>query len=166
LRHPKKSLVARYSQNEINSSEDRAMYLVTGASGQLGQAVINHLLTTYNVPANEIIAASCGLDKLAGPKAKGVELRSADFNDEAGLAKVFAGVKRVLLISTNELEPGARIKQHLNAIRAAEKAGIEHVLYTSMPKPDTSAVSFAPDHLRHREGTGCIEAQGLDGPAP
>jgi NAD(P)H dehydrogenase (quinone) len=32
------------------------MYLVTGAAGHLGQAVINHLINTYKVPANKIIA--------------------------------------------------------------------------------------------------------------
>ncbi|MDU6836279.1 MAG: SDR family NAD(P)-dependent oxidoreductase, partial [Bradyrhizobium sp.] len=32
--------------------------LVTGAAGQLGRAVIRHLLTTLKVPAGSIIAAT------------------------------------------------------------------------------------------------------------
>ena len=42
--------------------------------------------------------------------------------------------------------PGQRLAQHLRAVKAAEAAGVKHVVYTSMPKPDTSAVLFAPDH--------------------
>ena len=124
------------------------MYLVTGASGKLGQAVINHLLTTYKVPASKIIAATRDTAKLAGLMAKGVEVRKADFDDEAGLVKAFTGANRVLLISTDAMDrPGQRLEQHVRAVKAAEKAGVDHVLYTSLQKADSSAVSFAPDHV-------------------
>ncbi len=122
------------------------MYLVTGASGQLGQAVIHHLLTTYKVPANRIIATTREPQKLAALAAKGVHVRDANFDDEAHLTKAFAGATRLLLISTSAMEPGQRIKQHLNAVNAAEKAGVGHVVYTSMPNAEKSAVLFAPDH--------------------
>jgi NAD(P)H dehydrogenase (quinone) len=122
------------------------MYLVTGAAGQLGRAVINHLLDTYKVPAGKIIAATRDPSKLADLKARGIDVRAADFNDEAGLVKAFTGATRILLISTDNLEPGVRGKQHATAVRAAEKAGATHVLYTSIPNADTSSVLFAPDH--------------------
>lgn len=122
------------------------MYLVTGASGHLGQATINHLLTTYNIPANKIIAVSRDASKLADLKAKGVDVRDGDFDDEAHLTKAFAGATRVLLISTSAMEPGVRGQQHKNAVNAAVKAGVSHVVYTSMPNATTSAVLFAPDH--------------------
>ena len=122
------------------------MYLVTGASGHLGQAVINHLLTTYNVPANKIIAATRDVAKLSALAAKGVHVRDANFDDEAHLTKAFAGATRLLLISTSAMEPGMRAKQHTNAVNAAVKAGVRHVVYTSMPSPVGNAVLFAPDH--------------------
>jgi NAD(P)H dehydrogenase (quinone) len=125
------------------------MYLVTGASGHLGQAVINHLLTTYKVPANKIIAATRDVAKLSALAAKGVHVRDANFDDEAHLTKAFAGATRVLLISTSAMEPGQRAKQHANAVNATVKAGVGHVVYTSMPNPVGNAVLFAPDH----EGT-------------
>ena len=53
--------------------------LVTGASGHLGQAIIRHLLETYEVPAANIIAASRDTSKLAGLAAKGVETRACRF---------------------------------------------------------------------------------------
>jgi NAD(P)H dehydrogenase (quinone) len=136
------------------------MHLVTGANGQLGRAVINHLLTTYKIPANKIIATSRDVSKVADLKAKGIETRSADFSDEAALTKAFAGAKRLLLISTDSMEPGVRQKQHLAAVKAAETAGVEHVLYTSMPKPETSAVLFAPDHLNTEKALAASNLKG------
>lgn len=123
------------------------MYLVTGAAGHLGRAVINHLLTTYKVPASKIIAATRDPNKLADLKAKGVTVRAADFDDEAGLVKAFAGAERALIISTDSLAPGVRQRQHVSAVKAAEKAGVPHVLYTSIPKVETSTILFAPDHI-------------------
>ncbi len=120
------------------------MYLVTGASGKLGRAVISHLVETLKVPAGSIIAASRDPEKLRD--LKGVEIRKADFEDSDGLVKSFAGAKRALIISTDSFAPGVRAHQHANAVAAATKAGIAHLVYTSMPNPATSAVLFAPDH--------------------
>ncbi len=122
------------------------MYLVTGASGHLGRAVINHLLTTYKVPANKIIALSRDPAKLADLKGKGVTVRAADFDKADDLAKAFEGATRALIISTSSMEPGRRQVEHINAVKAADKAGVGHVIYTSMPKPETSTILFAPDH--------------------
>lgn len=137
------------------------MYLVTGASGHLGQLVITNLLETHKIPASKIIATTRKPETLAALKAKGVDVRAADFDDTANLVKAFKGATRLLLISTDSMDrPGHRLQQHKNAIAAAEKAGVEHVLYTSMPKPETSAVLFAPDHL----GTEmALAASGLKG---
>ncbi len=123
------------------------MIFISGAAGHLGRAVINHLLTTYRVPAKEIIAGTRDLAKLADLKAKGVDVRHADFDDEAGLTKALHGADRFLIISTDAMAPGQRQAQHARAVNAAKSAGVAHVIYTSMPKPETSAVLFAPDHL-------------------
>ncbi len=133
--------------------------LVTGAAGQLGQRVVHHLLETYKVPTSRIIAATRDPSKLADLAAKGVATRKADFDDAAGLVSAFEGAGTVLIISTDALAvPGQRLKQHTAAVNAAAKAGVKHVAYTSMPSPDKSLVTFAPDHL----GTeNAIKASGL-----
>ncbi|MGV2099581.1 SDR family oxidoreductase [Rhizobium sp. 21-4511-3d] len=133
--------------------------LVTGAAGQLGQRVVHHLLETYKVPASRIIAATRDPSKLAELAARGVATRKADFDDAAGLVSAFEGAGTVLIISTDALAvPGQRLKQHTAAVNAAAKAGVKHVAYTSMPSPDKSLVTFAPDHL----GTeNAIKASGL-----
>jgi NAD(P)H dehydrogenase (quinone) len=133
--------------------------LVTGAAGHLGRAVLGHLLGTSKVVAGDVIAASRDPSKLTELAAKGIETRKVDFNDESGLVEAFAGVDRLLIISTDDLAtPGGRLKQHKAAVEAAVKAGVGHILYTSMPNPDRSLVSFAPDHLGTEEA---IKASGL-----
>ncbi|CAG0978895.1 NAD(P)H dehydrogenase (quinone) [Methylophilaceae bacterium] len=122
--------------------------LVTGASGHLGQRVIAHLLNTLKIPAGQIIATTRNPEALAGFAAKGVIVRKADFEDTAALAKAFTGARRLLLISTDALDrPGRRLAQHINAVQAAVDAGVQHVVYTSMPKPAGSPLLIAPDHL-------------------
>lgn len=124
------------------------MYLVTGASGHMGQAVIASLINDHKIPATRIIATTRKPETLAALAAKGVQVRAADFDNTGSLEKAFAGAKRMLFISTDAMDrPGRRLEQHRNAVSAAEKSGVKHLLYTSMPGPETSAVLFAPDHL-------------------
>ncbi|NLS04789.1 SDR family oxidoreductase [Rhizobium sp. P32RR-XVIII] len=133
--------------------------LVTGAAGQLGQRVIHHLLETYKVPAANILAATRDPTKLASLAAKSVGIRKADFDDAASLEAAFKGVDRLLIISTDALAvPGQRLKQHKAAVEAAAKAGVKHIAYTSMPSPDRSVVTFAPDHLGSENA---IKATGI-----
>ena len=121
--------------------------LVTGASGQFGQRVIHHLLNTLGVEPSRIVAASRKPAALAVLATRGVKVVTADFDDAASLAAAFAGIDRLLLISTDALDrPGLRLQQHRAAVAAAEKAGVGHVVYTSMPNPKESTVLFAPDH--------------------
>ena len=121
--------------------------LVTGASGQLGGAVVHHLLDTLQVPAERLIVTSRSPEGLADFAARGVTVRAADFDQPATLSSAFAGADRLLLVSTDALmEPGKRLAQHRNAVKAAVEAGVGHVVYTSLPSAETSHVSFAPDH--------------------
>ena len=136
----------------------RNTIFVTGASGQLGQLVIKHLLAR-GVAANRIIAGTRSPDKLADLVAKGIEVRKADFEDTSGLTEAFKGVGTVLIISTDALDANqTRLKQHRNAVSAAVAAGVERIAYTSMPDPAKSLLSFAPDHLGTEQA---IEATGL-----
>ena len=134
--------------------------LVTGASGHLGRGVLAHLLETYRVPAGEIIAATRKPESLAEFAARGVVVRRADFNDDAAsLAAAFSGAKRLLLISTDALDAaGTRLRQHRNAIEAAVKAGVAHLIYTSMIEPEGSPIPFAPDHYGTEQA---LAASGL-----
>lgn len=121
--------------------------LVTGASGQLGRLVIAALLDDQGIPAADIIAASRDPGRLADLAARGIETRRADFDDPASLPAAFAGVDRLLIISTDALDrPGRRLEQHSAAIAAARAAGVGRLFYTSMPRAEANLVSFAPEH--------------------
>lgn len=120
--------------------------LVSGASGHLGRLVIQSLLESGKVAPADIVAGSRDTAKLADLAAKGVETRRVDF-DDANLAAAFAGIERLLIISTDTLDrPGHRLSQHRAAVAAAKAAGVGRISYTSMINPETSLVSFAPDH--------------------
>jgi NAD(P)H dehydrogenase (quinone) len=137
-----------------------ATLLVTGASGHLGRSVINHLLDTFKVPAAQVIATTRTPANLADLAARGVTIREADFDDPASLAKAFAGANRALVISTNELAiQGKRREQQIAAVTAASKAGVGHLLYTSLPDPEPgSPIAFAPDHYDTEQA---VKATGI-----
>ncbi|GAL18106.1 NADPH:quinone oxidoreductase 2 [Vibrio maritimus] len=75
---------------------------------------------------------------------KGVEVREADFSDAQSLETAFKGAERLLLISIDAI--GQRSELHKNAVRAADKAGVKYISYTSMPAADKSPVVFAFEH--------------------
>lgn len=126
-------------------TNNKPTLLVTGASGHLGRRVVEILLAAKT--AATIVATTRTPEKLAGLREQGVVVRRADFNQLESLTEAFKGVDRLLLISTDELgEPGLRLKQHRAAVKAAETAGVQHVLYTSLINAGESAVLFAPDH--------------------
>jgi NAD(P)H dehydrogenase (quinone) len=132
--------------------------LVTGASGHFGRAVLNHLINTYGVPATQIIATTRNVESLSDFAKQGVTVRTADF-DGPDLARSFAGAKRLLIISTNSIEGGQRLAQHQKAVAAAKAAGVSHIVYTSMPRPDAaSPITFAGDHRGSEEA---IAASGI-----
>ena len=130
--------------------------LVTGASGQLGRRVVELLLAQG---ISNIIATTRNPEGLADLAARGVDVRKADF-DEEGLAEAFAGAERRLLVSTDAVgQPGKRFLQHNAAIDAAAKAGVKHLVYTSLTHPVTdSPVLLAPDHIKTELA---LEASGL-----
>lgn len=132
--------------------------LVTGASGQLGRRVIELLL---EAKAGPIIATSRSPEKLAALAEQGVEVRQADFDQPETLAEAFAGAERLLLISTDVVDgTDRRIKQHLNAVNAAEQAGVKHVIYTSLTRPEPGTpILLAPDHHATEQA---LEASSLD----
>ncbi len=98
---------------------------VSGASGHLGRAVVFELLQRRG--RHEVVAITRTPETVSGP-AQG---RFGDYNRPESLAEAYAGLDRLLIISTVDPEPGKRGAQHVAAIDAAVRAGVKHIVFTS-----------------------------------
>lgn len=130
------------------------MIAITGATGQLGRLVIQQLLQT--LPAEQLIAAVRSPDKATDLQALGVQVREADYSNPQTLRTAFAGVNKLLLISSSEV--GQRAAQHANVIAAARDAGVALLVYTSILHADSSPLPLAEEHKATEQA---LAASGL-----
>jgi NAD(P)H dehydrogenase (quinone) len=127
---------------------------VTGASGHFGRHVAGLLLDRGIAP----VLITRDPSRLGDLAARGADVRLGDFADPAGLEAALHGVDRLLLISTDIVGP-ARVALQSAAVEAARAAGVAHVIYTSLPRPDAdNPAGVAPDH---RATEQAILASGL-----
>ncbi|MDY0921153.1 MULTISPECIES: SDR family oxidoreductase [unclassified Leclercia] len=119
------------------------MIAITGATGQLGQLVIEQLLKT--VPASQLVAIVRNPAKADALSQQGVIVRQADYTDQAAFTAALAGVDKLLLISSSEV--GQRAPQHQNVINAAKAAGVKFIAYTSLLHADTSPLGLHVEHV-------------------
>ncbi|RFS31317.1 SDR family oxidoreductase [Acinetobacter sp. SWAC5] len=127
---------------------------ITGATGQLGQLVIQALLK--RVSADQIVALVRDPKKATALAEQGVELRHFDYDAPESLAPALQGIDKLLLISANEV--GRRTPQHKAVIEAAQLAQVPYIAYTSLLRADTSPLGLAQEH---RETEALIQASGL-----
>src|SRR6478672_63020 len=117
--------------------------LVTGATGKFGGKVVETLLKT--VPASQLAVSVRDPEKAEGLRARGVEVRQGDFDHPETLDSAFAGIDRLLIISADG-DNDTRIRQHANAVAAAEHAGVKFIAYTSLANAQESKNLFASTH--------------------
>lgn len=133
------------------------MILVTGASGHLGTAVIDHLLK--NTSKDNFIALVRSEEKAQSLKDKGVQVRIADLDDLASVEKAFQGIDKLLLISTMSHN---RAEQQVAVVDLAKRVGVKHIAYTgiSMADVNTSAIKLLMES--HFQTEGAIKESGLN----
>lgn len=122
--------------------------LVTGATGKLGRKVVETLLRT--VPAEQLAVSVRDPQKAEDLRARGVDVRQGNFDHPETLATAFAGVDRLLLISADG-DNETRIRQHGNAVEAAQRAGVGFIAYTSLANAMESPIFLAPTHRATEE---------------
>ncbi|WUG41312.1 SDR family oxidoreductase [Kitasatospora sp. NBC_00458] len=128
------------------------MYVVTGATGQLGRLVVEGLLA--KVPASEVAVAVRSAEKAADLAERGVTVRVVDYGRPESLEGAFAAGDRVLLISGSEI--GSRIPQHTAVVEAARAAGVALFAYTSAPGAATFKLAD-----EHKATEAVIRESGL-----
>jgi uncharacterized protein YbjT (DUF2867 family) len=107
------------------------MFVVLGATGNTGSAVVETLLSKKQ-PVRVIVRSA---DKGAGWKAKGADVAVASLDDVSALTKAFEGAKGLyLLVPPNYGAEAWLADQRQRMDRAAEavqKSGVEHVVLLS-----------------------------------
>jgi len=123
------------------------MILVTGATGQLGQRIVQHLAARLpNAGAGRLAVSVRDPARAVKLAARGIDVRQGNFDKPDMLPAAFAGAERLVLISTDGPK-AVRIAQHRNAIEAARVAGVTHIFYTSFLDADAASPSeFAQVH--------------------
>ena len=127
---------------------------ITGATGQLGNLVIEQLLQL--TAAQNIVALVRKIDKAEHFKVQGIEPREFDYDRPETLVPALSGIDKLLLISANEI--GRRTPQHQAVIDAAKVAGVPYLAYTSLLRADTSPLGLAQEH---RETEKLIQDSGI-----
>jgi NAD(P)H dehydrogenase (quinone) len=130
-------------------------YLVTGATGQFGSGVVDTLLKRGL--AGQLAVSVRNPARASRYQAQGVDVRQGDFDDAASLSRAFAGVERLLLISTDG-DNQSRIRQHTTAVQAAQKAGVGFIAYTSIANASHNPLGLAEVHRATEEA---IRATGI-----
>ncbi len=131
------------------------MIIVTGATGALNGATVDHLLE--RVPASEIVVVTRDTDRAQHFADRGIGVRRGDYADPGSLPGAFEGADQLLLVSSND--PGADVLTlHRAAIDAAVTTGVGRILYTSHQgaAPDSPFVPgrdhFATEQLLAESG--------------
>lgn len=104
------------------------MIVVTGATGALNGATVEHLLR--RVPADRIGVSARDVARARYLADRGVRVRQGSYDDPAALRDSFEGADQVLLVSSSDTEADV-VGQHRVAIEAAVAAGARRILYTS-----------------------------------
>lgn len=109
--------------------------LVTGATGNLGSAVIETLLK--QISAQQISALVRERHDLQGVESekklflesKKINVFEGDYDSVSALERAMTNVDTVLLISAGD--QGDRMQEHKNIIDTAKKSGVKNIAYTS-----------------------------------
>ncbi|CDO04697.1 Quinone oxidoreductase 2 [Oceanobacillus picturae] len=118
-------------------------FLVTGATGKLGSKIVEKILET--IPASQLVVSVRNPEKAKHLSERGVEVRHGDFDLPETMDAAFTGIDRLLIISADG-DNEKRIRQHTDAIAAAERANVQFIAYTSIANASESKMILAPPH--------------------
>lgn len=118
-------------------------YLITGATGKLGAYAVESILK--RIEPESLIVSVRNPEKAKHLVEKGIEVRKGDFDEPEALMQTFKGVDHLAIISTDG-DNETRIRQHLNAVKAAKAANVKLIVYTSASNAQESTLGLAIVH--------------------
>ena len=123
---------------------------ITGATNQFSAIALNLLKAKH---AN-VIALVRSPEKISG-----VEARKFDYSKTEGQVEALQGVDTLILVSSNEIGKRCFI-QHNNVIGSAKKAGVKHIIYTSLlgATNDNTVQCLAGEHV---ETEAALKVSGI-----
>jgi NAD(P)H dehydrogenase (quinone) len=137
------------------------MILITGATGQLGTAVVKTLLEKAS--ANQIAALVRDESKAATLEEQGVDIRVGSYDDPTSIDRAMQGIEKVLLISGTDEDSRHRLQQHQNVVDTAKKVGVQCITYTSQTLKDRKRMTLANQLMEvHFQTEDYIKASGLN----
>jgi uncharacterized protein YbjT (DUF2867 family) len=110
------------------------MILVTGATGTIGSAVIQHL-TSQNVPIRALLR---DVKKGSHLSSHLIEVVQGDFLHQDTLDVALQGIEKAFLLSANDAR---QIEMESNFIDAAKKMGVQHIVKLSVLGADVASPS-------------------------
>ncbi len=118
------------------------MILITGASGHVGGRTAA-ILAGHGRRLRLFVR-----DPARAPQLPGAETACGEYADVESLDRAFAGIETALIVS-GYAQPGARARLHGNAIDAARRAGVAHLVYLSFQgaAPDSRFPMSRDHHL-------------------
>lgn len=129
---------------------------VTGATGQLGHHIINHLLELGTSPS-DIYAIARRPEKAQDLKTKDIHVVYGDYSKPETMTEALKGIDKLMLVSGSEV--GQRVTQHKAIIDAAKANGVRFIAYTSLLKADDSELALADEH---RITEKMVKESGID----
>ena len=130
--------------------------VVSAATGQLGRLVVQSLLER-GVPASEITATGRAIERLKPFVSRGVRVIASDYADPVSLGAALSDADVFVFISAGDV--WAQRQSHRNVVEAAVRAKVGQVIYTSIPKADTTKMLISQEHRLVEED---LRASGLN----
>jgi uncharacterized protein YbjT (DUF2867 family) len=114
---------------------DKKIIAVVGATGAQGGGLVRAILADPNGPfAARALTRRPDSDKARALAAAGVEVVQADLDDQPSLERAFAGAYGAYCVTNywEHYSPEREIAQAGNMARAAKKANVQHVIWSTL----------------------------------
>lgn len=112
-------------------ADSKRKILVTGATGQIGGAVVRLLAAESGL---QVVGGARNLEKARG---LGVPVVMLDYDREETLAPAFEGVDSVFMVTGYTVD---MLRQSKAFINAAKRAGVKHIVHLGAPGNDDTQV--------------------------